>query len=598
MELGTSNSQVVYLLRSVAASYTLRGVDRFRIIAYERAADVIDHLGGELHDLWQAGSLTNIEGIGKILTERLDDYFKNGNKSFLVMEYSKTPATVYQLMQVPGIGAKTAYKLISEFHIENSMSILKDIKKIAEQNKIAPLPGFGTKSQADILSSLKTTQTKIFETKRLRIDQADSVFQSMIEYLQENPKVIKIYPVGSLRRNSPTIGDVDIVAVCHDDDSSGVIKYFIDHPQTSIIEGKGEHKGAIILNTGIKVQLRTISPDKLGAMLQYNTGSKEHNIKLREYALRRGYSLSEYGITTLENRKVHKEINMKYFSTEEKFYNFLGLQYIPPEIRVGKNEIELASKKKILKLVEINDIKGDLQMHSSYPIEPSHDLGADSYQDLLTEANKLKYEYVAFTDHNPSNGNHTDAQIISILKTRFEHIKTTLSKNKQRTQYYISLEVDIRPDGTLAIPYEGLKYVDFILMSIHSSFSQKRADMTKRILTAMQFPKVKIFAHPTTRLVGSRDEIDADWNMIFKEAKAKGIALEINGAPERLDLPDNLIIKAHAYGCKFSLGTDSHQKKQLKNMKYAVSMARRGGLQKSDIINTMDYLSVKNYLLK
>lgn len=608
MENKNSNAQLAYILRCVAASYTLRGIDRFRVIAYERASDVIDHLGTQLHDLWQSGSLKNIEGIGKILTERINDYFKNGENSFLMSQYYKIPTNVYLLMQVPGVGAKTAYKLITNFKLENSKDVLNDIAKQTRLNKISVLSGFGEKSQADILSSIETFQTRKYETKRMRLDQAENIFTQMVDYLSANTKIKIMYPVGSLRRFSSTVGDVDIVAVCDDKDSQEVIDYFVTHPQTAIVEGKGEHKGAIILSSGVHIQLRTTSPEKLGAMLQYNTGSKEHNIRLREYALKKGYSLSEYGIKKVpsagyrvpsnKTRNTLHDTRYNIFDSEEKFYNFLGLQYIPPELRQGNGEIEMAKGNKIPKLIEIKDVRGDLQMHSNYPIEPSHDLGADSYEDLLDEASNLEYGYIAFTDHNPSIGNHTDQKIITILRTRQQYIDKELSKKIKRTNYFISLEVDILPDGDLAIPNGALKYLDFILISIHSSFSQPRADMTRRILRAMQNPKVRILAHPTTRKVGVRDEIDADWEIIFREAKHKNIALEINGSPERLDLPDNLIVKAHSMGCKFSLGTDSHDKSQLKNIRYCVAQARRGGLDKHAIINTMDYQSIKSYLLK
>ncbi|OGK16041.1 hypothetical protein A2690_01330 [Candidatus Roizmanbacteria bacterium RIFCSPHIGHO2_01_FULL_39_12b] len=572
----------------------------FKSLLMSGQRTLLNTWGAELYDLWESQTLENVEGIGVTLTKRLNDYFKHTKDSYLIKQVNKIPTPVFTLMQVPGIGSKTAYRLVVEFHLEKSKNILKDIEHIAKNDKIVPLGGFGEKSQAEILTLVKTFQSKQYKTRRMRLDQSYGIFDKVSEYLLLNEKIKILYPVGSLRRFNPTIGDIDIVAVCEESDSENVINYFTKYPQTKIVEGKGERKGAIIISSGVHIQLRTTPLNKLGAMLQYNTGCKEHNIKLREYALKKGFSLSEYGITKVASSKfrVPSETRTINFVSEEKFYNFLGLDYIPPELRQGGGEIEDALRHKTPKLVELADILGDLQIHSNYPLEPSHDAGVDSYDDILSEASERGYKYIAYTDHNPSVSRHSDEQIISLLGKRQQYINKLLYKKSERTKYFISPEVDIKPDGRLAIPAKAMQYVDFILVAIHSLFNQNRADMTKRILNAFSFPKVKIFAHPTTRLIGGRDEIVADWEIIFKEAKKRSIALEINGAPEKLDLPDNLITLAKGIGCKFSLGTDTHELTQLENMRYAVAFARRGGLTKSDIINCKTFKEISKWLVK
>ena len=284
----------------------------------------------------------------------------------------------------------------------------------------------------------------------------------------------------------------------------------------------------------------------------------------------------------------------RIFKTEEEFYHFLGLQYPPPEIREGTNEIELAAKKKLPKLVETTDIKGEFHVHSNYPIEPSHDLGQNTLVELAKKAKSLGYEYIGISDHNPSQINHTHEQIVEIMKKRNEIFK----KTKTVIPFFVSCEVDIPPADGIALPDDALEYVDMIIVSIHSSFRQDKKTMTKRILRALSYPKVKIFGHPTGRMLPRREEIEADWPVIFEECQKRNIALEINCWPARLDLPDSLVRQAKDMGCKFAINTDAHRKEEMNNMFYGVSVARRGWLEKSDIINTGTYSQVKNWIEK
>jgi len=298
----------------------------------------------------------------------------------------------------------------------------------------------------------------------------------------------------------------------------------------------------------------------------------------------------------IKNQK-SKIKNLYKFMDEESFYKFLGLQYIPPELREGTDEIDIALKHKLPELVELKDIKGDFHIHSSYDLEPSHDLGQNSYEEILEKAKSLGYEYVAFADHNPSISNHTASEIVEILKRRKQYIvQKIMSKNFERIKYFISLEVDILPDGKIALPKGALNYLDMIIVSVHSRFKMEKNQMTKRILRALSFPQVKILGHPTGRLLGKREEIDADWLAIFYECKRRNIALEINAWPERLDLPDNLVKLAIENGVKLVINTDAHEIYEMDNMFYGAAVARRGWAKKSDIINTMSYKEVKKWL--
>lgn len=401
--------------------------------------------------------------------------------------------------------------------------------------------------------------------------------------METNPHVKASSVLGSLRRKASTIGDIDIAVST--DDSKSVLTHFTKYPKASRVIEIGEHSSSILLPGNIQVDCKTQEPSRYGALLQHFTGSKHHNIALRELALKQGYSLSEYGI-----KKVGKE-TIKAFPDEKSFYAFLGLEWIPPELREDSGEIQAAKSETLPNLLELSDIKGDLHMHSDFDIETSHDVGENSMKEYIESASKLNYEYIAFTEHNPSQKGHTDSQIYSLLSRKREKIESlndTFVKPMKKSikKVFNSLEIDIKPDGSLPVSEHSLELLDFALVSIHSSFRMNRVEMTKRVLTALSFPKVKIFAHPTGRLLGSRDSIDLDWEKVFEVCLQKHIYLEINADPHRLDLPDSLVHDALSAGVSFSIGTDSHSILGLHNMPYGVSVARRGWLTKKNVITT------------
>ncbi|MFS8158938.1 MAG: PHP domain-containing protein [Candidatus Roizmanbacteria bacterium] len=602
-----SNHDIATLLREVATSYGLQGVNRFRIIAYERAADAIEHLDQEIKDVHDNGiKLDSLSGIGSSLAEHLVEYFKNPKENYLLKQRATLPEAVYVLLNIPRIGPKNAFKLVTTFNLESAETAVDDLEKLAKEGKIAVLDGFGEKSQAEIISAIAVYHRRKSEPKRLSLPVAYQNAMEVVAYLKDHPKVLKIDVLGSLRRWEPTIGDVDIAVMCEDTDAPEIVEYFVNYPKKLRLEGKGNKKGSILVKDGLRIDLETVSKEQYGAMLQYFTGSKDHNIKLREYALKKDMSISEYGIKIsseflVPSSELDKEITRKgdlvQFSTEEALYSFLGLDYIPPELRQGRDEIALSEKHNLPKIISKEDIRGDFHIHTNLDIEPSHDMGADSPEDLVKKGESLGYEYIGFADHNPSVGNHTSDQVIDIMKKRKYDIDEALSNKVERCNYFITLETDITPDGSLALPDEAFQYVDFLIVSIHSAFTQEKFKMTERILKALSYDQVKIMAHPTARLIGSREEINADWAAIFAYASEKNIAMEINAWYQRLDLPDYLIREAKKAGCKFVLSTDSHAVEHMDGMYYAVAMARRAGLVKDDIINCWEYEKVKEFLL-
>ncbi len=589
---GLSNKEIAHLLRSVAAAYLLKGENKFKIIAYQNAADAVEHLSAEIKDLWEAGKLFQITGIGPSIASHLDEYFKKGYSSHFASIFKGIPYTVFELMKVRSIGPKKAYRLVKELQLFNVDTLFEDLKKACLEGRVAMLPGFGKKSQEEILKAVEHYLKAKDKEERMLLPYAYRVAEEIMNYMKKNTDVKKIEALGSLRRMSPTIGDIDLAIVSEKKNYKNIIDWFTNFPKAVKVENAGESKASIIVYPDIRVDLRLIEEERFGSMLQYFTGSKAHNIKLREYALKLGYSLSEYGIKRLSDGKVFT------FSNEEDFYKFLGLQYIPPEIREGEEEIELAAQGRIPKLIELQKIKGDFHIHSNYDLKPSHDLGEHSYEELAEEAMKMGYQFIGFSDHNPNITNNSPEEIVAILKKRKEYIVQIFSSKKfERLKIFIGLEVDIFPDGSIAIPEEAIEYLDYMIVSIHSSFNMSSEKMTQRILKALSYPKVKILGHPTGRLINKREGYEVDWEKIFKFAKEKNIALEINSWPERLDLPDIMIKHAASMGCIFSTNTDAHSKLHLQNMKFGVAMARRGWLTSDKVVNAWDLDKIEEWIL-
>lgn len=594
MKSELTNLAIAKLFRNVAAAYQILNENRFKIIAYERAADSIEHLTSEVKDLWDDGQLTQVPGIGQGIASYLDELFRTGKVKHFESVMKRVPAGVFPLLLVPGLGPKKAYKLIKELHIAGKGDVISNLAQAAKAHKIATLEGFGEKSEQDIVEAIATFKKGQIKENRMELPIADGIAQEVSAFLEKLPSVKKINTLGSLRRQVSTIGDIDIAVAT--DKPEEVIAHFIKFPHQKLIE-QGPTGASLLLHNGRQVDLRVQSPDKYGAMLQYFTGSKNHNIKLRALALEQGKSLNEYGIKDVKTGKTH------FYPTEEDFYKAIKLPWIPPEMREDNGEIELARKGSLPKLVETQDIKGDLHMHTSYDLESSHDVGADPLSVHLDTAARMGYEYIGISDHNPSVTKHSDAQITEIMKKRYDFYQKEWekwhSKTKKSVQLFIMCEVDILPDGKLALPQKAFDYVDGVIVSIHSSFTQPKADMTKRVLRALTFhPKVRIFGHPTGRLLTKREGVELNWSEVFAICKKSDIALEINAYPQRLDLPDTIVFDARKEGLKFCIDTDSHAADQMNMMKYGVSVARRGWCEKRDIVNTMEYNNFRTWLLK
>jgi len=596
-----TNLQISQLLEAVAAAYKLKDHDRnrFKIAAYERAAVAVEHLSSEAKDLWDEDKLEEVGGIGKSIAAHLDEIFRTGKSKHFDKLMKGIPPATFELMKVSGIGAKSAFKLTQELGIIEAKDAIKKLELAVKKGKVADIEGFGEQSEESLEKAVKEVKDRKI---RHLINYAQSLAEDIIEWMRKEVTVEKVDALGSLRRKTSTVGDIDLAVATKE--PKKVLEHFTKYPKASRVLEKGVKSASIILPGNIQVDLLVMEPSGYGSTLQHFTGSKHHNIALRELALKKGLSVSDYGIRKLKNNnkkrqtmsKNSKPGKYKEFKTEEEFYNYLGMDWIPPELREAEGEIEAATKGEIPKLVELSDIKGDLQIHSDFNIETSHDVGESPMEKLVENAKKLSYEYIAFTEHNPSQRGHNHKQITSILKHKKNVIEKLNTSSVKDVKVFNSLEIDILPSGKLPVNEEGLELLDFALVSIHSSFRQSRAETTKRVLSALSHPKVKIFAHPTGRKLNYRQGVELDWEEILEYCLKRDKWLEINADPARLDLPDFLVHEAIKKGVKLTLGTDSHHVDSMKNMGFGVSVARRGWAEKKDIVNTRSLAEIEKML--
>lgn len=576
----TSNAYISHLLKSVAASITLSKGNFFEVRAYTSAADAIEHLTAEVKDLWQEGKLGEIPGVGKSIQKYLDEYFQTGEATHFNTILKKHPEVIYDLIKIPGIGPATASDLAKKGVVS-----LKDLEKKVDSGELL-LAGVTEKT----VEKIKRGLTEVLgREERMLLPYATSHAEKILEYIKKDNNVLAADFLGSLRRKVVTIGDLDFAAASKNPKET--IAHFIKMPGVTEIQGQGENKAAVVLHSGLRLDLLVGDPDTYGALLQHFTGSKHHNVKLRTLAKEKGYSLSEYGVKDLKTEKIIK------CKTEDDLYKMLNMQTPDPELREDNGEIEAALKNELPKLVTLKDIKGDFHLHSNFPIDSSHDYGTGTLEEIIQQGIEYGYKYIGLSDHAPALGTHTTEQIITLVEKRTKFIqqlqlkyeKVSSPSGNKSIRVINGLEVDIALSGELALPEEALKMLDYVVAGVHSSHRSSKEVMTKRILKALESPYITILAHPTGRLLNKRDSYDADWDEVFKLAAKNQKIMEINAHPNRLDLRDDLIRLAKKYGVKFIIDTDSHAIDQMDNMQYGVSVARRGWSTPEDIVNTWDW---------
>ena len=536
----------------------------FKAAAYDRAKRSIESFHERLEDIARdpQRKLTDIPGIGEDLAKKIAELVETGTSKFHQEQLAKIPASLLDLLQLQTVGPQKARL----FYKEAGVKSIEDLESAAKAGRLRSLPGMSVKSEENILKALEVYRRAV---GRFRMDTAYETAQRLTSYLKEFSAVEEVTPAGSLRRGRETVGDLDLLVTGHD--HAGIADHFAKYPGIAQLLAKGEDKVSIKLQNDLQVDVRLLEREAYGAALQYFTGSKEHNVALRERAKKHGWKLNEYGLFQGEEPLARR--------TEEEIYAKLGLPWIPPELRENLGEIEAAEKGELPKLVELEDIKGDLQMHTT-----ASD-GRASVEEMAQAAKQLGYEYILITDHSKAvtiaNGLDEKRAVENIHRIKEARKKVSGIK------IWAGAEVDIMGDGTLDYPDEILKQFDIVLASVHSRMNMPGPEMTARLLKALANPYVRILGHPTGRQILRRDPFTFDLEQVFAAAKQHGVILELNGNPERLDLCDRHLKLARDRGMKVIISTDAHSPEHFRLMRYGVETARRGWLRKEDVLNTL-----------
>ncbi|MFW6282463.1 MAG: DNA polymerase/3'-5' exonuclease PolX [Minisyncoccales bacterium] len=571
------NKKIARLFDELALFLELEGV-QWKPEAYRTAANTINNFDKDIKKIYDdegVEGLKKINGVGENIAKHIEEYFKFKKIKKLEELRKKYSTELIELAQLEGLGPKKVKILFDELNITSK----KELEKAIKNKEIRKLEGFGAVSEKNILQSLNFQKKR---QDRMLLDQAKRIADEFISYLKRESNPKKIDYAGSLRRLKETIGDIDILVIT--DKGKQTMNAFTKYHGIKKIISKGETRSSIILEEdNIHIDLRVILEDSYPAALQYFTGSQAHNIELRKIALKKGYKLSEYG---LFEKNTNKKIALK---NENELYKKLGLEYIPPELRENKGELELSKKNKLPKLIKKIDVKGDLHIHTKYSE------GLNTIEDMAKEAIKKGYEYIAITDHSKSRKiagglNEED------LKKQWREIDE-LNK-KLKIKILKGSEVDILKNGELDYPKDILEKFDFVIGSVHTNFKMSEKEMTKRLIKALENEHLQVLGHPTGRILKKRTSYDADYKKIFNVAAKNNKLIEINSQPERLDVDSELIYEAKKQGVKFIINTDAHIKTNLNYMQFGIGQARRGYLQKNDVVNTKSYVKFKNNLNK
>lgn len=565
------NRELANIFQNMAHIYEFMD-DRFRSIAYQRAAQIIEDLPQDIRNYIQSGEIHHLRGIGSGIEEKILEYINTGKISKYEELKRLIPLDFLDLMEVPGLGPKTLKRLYQELGIDTKEKLIEALK----DGRVAKLKGFGEKKVQNILKGLEIHEKS---QKRLLLWEALQLGREVVEKIKTLPEVKQIEVAGSLRRMKETIGDIDILVACEEGDRQKVIDHFTNLDIVKQVIAKGDTKASVIIfDKDRQVDLRVLNVDEWGSGLQYFTGSKEHNVRLRDIAKSKGLKVSEYGVF---DAKTGEKIAGK---TEEEVYRTIGMQWIPPEMREDRGEIELAIEGKIPQLVQLSDIKGDLHMHSTWTD------GISTIEEIANFVLKnFNYEYIAITDHSKAVRVAHGLDEDDVLK----YIEEIDKINKQIGFDFIKkgIEVDILSDGSLDLPDEVLAKLDWVVASVHSQLGR---DNTDRIIKAMENPYVCAIGHPTGRTFGSREGYPLSED-ILKVAKDTNTALEINAQPTRMDLPDMWIKKAVEIGVKLVISTDSHSLSNFAYMETGIALARRGWAKKEDILNTRSWEYIEKF---
>ena len=558
------NQETAALLEKIAALLEAKGESPFRIGAYRRAAQQIDTMPEDIEELWRAKRLEEVPGVGESISAKIDEFLRTGHLTYLDELASQVPSGVEELLQVPGLGSRRVQTLSRSLGITS----VQDLERAAREHRLATAPGFGPTLEARILREAERVQQR---SQRMSLGVALPAAEEVVQLLRANPAVLRVDPAGSIRRRRDTIGDIDILVAS--EQPAGVIVAFTQLPLVREVLAQGTTRASILAAGDLQIDLRVIAPEVYGAALVYFTGSKEHNIALRDLAIQQGLKLNEYG---LFEEKTGRRLASR---TEEDVYAALGLPWLPPEIRENRGEIAAGLARQLPNLLEESDLRGDLHVHTDWSD------GTDSLEAMVEAARARGYDYVAITDHSRGLG---IARGLSLEQVRAQH-EQIVALNRRVAPFRVlhGAEVNIRGDGRLDYPDDVLAQFDLVSVAIHRAFDISESAMTARVLTALHHPAVAIFCHPTGRLLGKRDGYAIDLDAVIRAAREVGVALEIDSQPDRLDLDDVWARRAQEAGAALAIDSDAHAVDQLGLVRYGVATARRGWSEKANVLNAL-----------
>ena len=582
------NLEIAKVLSQMADLLEIQDANPFRVRAYRNAARFVDGYAKPMRKLVEEESdLTDLPGIGKEMARHIHELIETGGLSVLDELAEKIPRSLIDVIELPGVGPKKAKKLWKELGVET----VDELEQRAEAGDVAALDGFGEKSQDKILTGIEQFRQ---HRSRFKLVEADLLVQPLLEYLQESSEIERLEVAGSYRRRVETVGDIDLLAIASD--AEAVMGRFTSYREVTQIQMSGSTRGRVSLQSGLEVDLRILTEPSYGAALVYFTGSKEHNIKLRKRAIERGLRLSEYGVFredgdggAASEEKDPWAGEQVAGRTEKEVYATVELPWIAPELREDRGEVEAAARGELPVLVELGDMQGDLQMHSTWSD------GKNSIEEMVTACAARGYEYMALTDHSKALA-MTGGLDAKRIREQWKEIEEVQERHPE-IRILRSQEVDILADGTLDQDDDVLEELDLVVVSVHSRFDLPAAEQTARVLTALRHPHVDVLAHPTGRLINRRPPFDLQIDEVLDCAKENGVVVELNAHPERLDLKDSHLMLARELGLKVAISTDAHRARDLDLMHYGVEQARRAWLSKADVLNALPLKEFLRFLV-
>ncbi|KPK04010.1 MAG: hypothetical protein AMJ64_14565 [Betaproteobacteria bacterium SG8_39] len=567
-----TNAELAAAFEQTADLLELQQANPFRVRAYRNAARLVGELKLDLiAQVGQGKALPRLPGIGADLAGKIEEFARSGHLALLDRLRRQIPAGVAEMLRLPGLGPKRVRALYEELHVTS----LTQLARAARDGRIRALPGFGARTEARILEAIGTHGHK---AQRLKLVNAAQYAAGLVEYLRQGPKVSEVAAAGSLRRSRETVGDLDLLACAPE--GAAVCEHLLAYPEVAEVRAAGNTRATVVLESGLQVDLRVVPEPSFGAALLYFTGSKAHNSRLRTLAIQRGMKLNEYGL--FEGRKPVAA------ATEEEIYRRLGLPWIPPELREDRGEIEAALKNRLPVLIERADLVGDLHAHTDWSD------GTASIEAMARAAKAHGLAYLAISDHSRrlTVAHGLDPTRLAKQCAEVERVDGKLDGIALLT----GIEVDVLDDGALDLPDSALAPLDVVIAAVHSKFDLSRAAQTRRILAALDHPKVKILAHPVGRLIDRREPYDVDMLAVIRKCKARDVALELNAHPERLDLTDLACRMAKDEGARVVVNSDAHGGHEFDNLDFGIGQARRGWLEKADVINARPLREVRAWL--